>query len=477
MAKKKSLNIFYISLFISLLGYFLIGFSSSAFAYQYNLTSEDCHTLIDYYFGTDPGDNSPISKIHEYFPTQVANAQASYDILFFTFSSYNNDKWYHLYALNSSQITNVENLNNVNFMKITFTGTCYHRFINYNSYTNSNSYNTTSYTDTTITLGTGAQYRTRYLLYTNDFLGVTGPYQNVDILDLGASGLILNTNSNSQNLSIIDTTNYEVNFTTISDNMFGYFYNLDNSNVDVDDLGFWYYNGSEWVYKELFTRYHDNTYNHLNNNSYLTFNYNNSINADEIYINDFYKYYNVIYNYRIYNSNDFSNEHLYFLYTNSNTIISNNTIDLSTFTDSYYNQFEDLDLIINQNENTSKIINSIENSEDSFSGDEPTFNDLPGIEIEDISEDFFTWLLTSFLNVLNNNDNTYIDIPIYNENYRIYSDTFILTIEPLRTFINVGWWFICGVPFLKFIRRTIEKLRGGNIPLSDDKSDLLGNIL
>lgn len=113
------------------------------------------------------------------------------------------------------------------------------------------------------------------------------------------------------------------------------------------------------------------------------------------------------------------------------------------------------------------------------SGEEPTSSDLPSIEIEDISEDFFTWLLNSIIGVLNNNNNTYIDIPVYGQKatQRVYSNVFIMNIEPLKTFISLGWWFICGVPFLKFIRRTIEKLKGGEVPQSDEKSDLLGNVL
>lgn len=120
------------------------------------------------------------------------------------------------------------------------------------------------------------------------------------------------------------------------------------------------------------------------------------------------------------------------------------------------------------------------------SGDELTSGDLQsfGISIEEESgeklgqtKEFFTWVLTEFKSVLENNENTTLDIPIYTTHNEVRSDFFVLPNGILRTFISAGWWFIVGVPFIKYIRRTIQKIKGGDIPNSDEKSDLLGNIL
>lgn len=103
--------------------------------------------------------------------------------------------------------------------------------------------------------------------------------------------------------------------------------------------------------------------------------------------------------------------------------------------------------------------------------------DLPVLQIDDPSESFFTWLMEHIEDVLLDNNVTTLVIPIYDQNYEIRSDIFIFNIEPLKTFISIGWWFVCGVPILKWVRHFIETLRSGNIPQVDDKSDLLGNVL
>lgn len=108
---------------------------------------------------------------------------------------------------------------------------------------------------------------------------------------------------------------------------------------------------------------------------------------------------------------------------------------------------------------------------------EITIDDLPSIEVEDVSQEFFSWLLVKVKEVLDYNGVSILTIPIYNQNFEIRSDVFSLPNGVLKTFIQAGWYFIVGVPFLKFIRHFIEKIKGGNIPGADEKDDLLGNVL
>lgn len=121
-----------------------------------------------------------------------------------------------------------------------------------------------------------------------------------------------------------------------------------------------------------------------------------------------------------------------------------------------------------------EIVNALTNT--TFSGD-ITLESLPVIEIDDPSYNFFTWLLNNTQDAILFSGDTTLVIPLYKENYEIPSNIFVFNIEPLASFIRLSWWFVCGVPILKWVRHTIETLRSGNIPQVDDKSDLLGNVL
>lgn len=70
--------------------------------------------------------------------------------------------------------------------------------------------------------------------------------------------------------------------------------------------------------------------------------------------------------------------------------------------------------------------------------------------------------MNSILNILYNNNDSTLEIPLYNTTHYIRSDIYKLNIEPLKTFIQAGWWFIVGVPLLKYIRRSILRLKGVN---------------
>lgn len=70
------------------------------------------------------------------------------------------------------------------------------------------------------------------------------------------------------------------------------------------------------------------------------------------------------------------------------------------------------------------------------SGEQPTLQDLSVPEINDVTEDFFTWLMNNILNVLYNNNDSTLEIPLYNTTHYIRSDIYKLNIEPLKTFIQ-----------------------------------------
>ena len=110
-----------------------------------------------------------------------------------------------------------------------------------------------------------------------------------------------------------------------------------------------------------------------------------------------------------------------------------------TFSGDYNNEYNNQNNENITQENHDDLINTLTDS--TFSGDVS----LPTIEIEDPTGDFFTWFYTQFVSVLNNNNNTYITIPIWNTDYRVYSNVFVLPNGILREFIQarlvVGCWF------------------------------------
>lgn len=175
-------------------------------------------------------------------------------------------------------------------------------------------------------------------------------------------------------------------------------------------------------------------------------------------------------------------KYYYFYFKNDYTNMVGNVIYPNiTFSGDYIQEYQEQEttntIINNNNDNTEEIIAAINGLVDTnYSGD-PSSGDIYNIDIEDPTEDFFTWFYREFVRVLNNNNNVNLTLPIWKTNYTIPSNIFVLDIEPLRSFISLGWWVIVGVPFLKFIRRTIEKVKGGNVPVADEKSDLLGNIM
>ena len=191
---------------------------------------------------------------------------------------------------------------------------------------------------------------------------------------------------------------------------------------------------------------------------------------------------------RIYGNNQYVIQP-YFIYTMSDyTIINNGYLDITATINNYPTGFtyqdntnmaqqEDTNDNITNIDTNSQVIADALTSTELASGEEPTFEDLPSIEVDDDSEEFFTWLSSEIVRVLEDDSDTTLTIPILDQEFEIESNYFVLENGLLRTFISVGWWFIVGVPFLKYIRSSVEKLKGGDIPGASDKDDLLNHIL
>lgn len=420
----------------------VLGATSLSYCYQYKLTENDCDILIDYFFGTG---NQYQDQIKTYFKAQIEHCNQNYDIVFLSFYDRTHPT-YRLYGLNREQITSYTNLNNLNYMSITFTGIAYERSATYNGRNYGNQYYQGSPSNATIPLATGAQLNTRYLIYTNDFLDVEGPYQSGTLLEFSppvSFNIILNTDNNTKYFNITTDTGNDIlnipvlnsfNFGTLNDNTYIYYIH--------DLLGFWYWTGSNWTYKTIYNRNKDMVI--LKNNNYMSFNYFNDYEQANLYINDIVQYKNVIYHYQITNA-QFDSIDSYFLVGNNNTIISNNSIDTNNFGNDYLNQFNGLDNIINNNDNTTEIIDSItnidniDNTIDSYlSGDINSWsNDLGYSPLENPFSAFLFELVENVYTSLTVRQDVSLDFNHHNTtNWVINSRDFITPNSPVKNLIT-----------------------------------------
>lgn len=251
---------------------------------------------------------------------------------------------------------------------------------------------------------------------------------------------------------------------------------------DTTNLGVWvegFENGSDYLYNLVEIRPASTGYDYQVTGLVAT-------NQDYIHISNDYHYVSVptrilnfgkfyILSINYYVGSTLNNKN-YFYYINGGSSSGDSLILFSG--DPYMNTNQSTNAIINnQRSGDAGLIAALTDSTPPGSGDEPTIDDMPSIEMEDVSEEFFSWLLIKVKEVLDYNGVSNLTIPIYNQDFIISSDVFRLPNGVLRTFIQAGWYFIIGVPFLKYIRSTIEKLKGGNVPGADSKDDLLGNVL
>lgn len=266
----------------------------------------------------------------------------------------------------------------------------------------------------------------------------------------------LNTNSNTQYVNInTDTGNtltqvpiiYTNNFGTLEDNKYIYYLN--------DVLGFWFYNGSSWTYKQIYNRSKEMVL--LTNNKYMTFSYFNDYEEVNLSLTDLVTYTNVVYYYNVTNA-QFESANAYFIIGDSFTSISNNTIDTSSLPSDYNQQWKDLDTIINDNENTQQIIDNINDGQqvdsilDEFlivSGDD--FAESLGYSPHANSyADFIYQLIDDICDTLYDSGDVYFDYQLHGGPvYRIYSSNIYLPNGVLKTFISSALVF--GAIFILYM--------------------------
>ena len=456
---------------ILLLG-LLLGCYTTTYASYYELTDNDIDIICDNNFG----ENTTWSNLFYDKIKALKDEFYSYNydlIIINMYSSY-----YHqvdVFGTASSRIAGVNNLNNKNYMEIVMQGNGIKASIVPNGYNAVRVDRSSLSSPNTYPVGSGAQNRSNYLLYTND-LGTsgTGPYQNLEWLELTPPTIFeieLNIDSNTKYFNI--TTEYGNtinNIPVISENPFGTFYDNTYIYYIADTLTMWYFDGVNWREKTIFHQVKDRVL--LSNNDYMSYNYTNGNDYQEtlLTLNNLYKYENVVYHYTITN-NQLDVAEAFFLFGNSNTIINNNTIDTSNFGSDYYNQFKDLDIMINDNNNTSNVIDSINDGNNNiisaltstdFSGDIGS-GDFINYNVVDPTANFFDFLLGGISTIFLNNEEVYlpVNIPyISTETYYLSSDFFKVT-GPLLLLFNFLWVSFIIVPKINEVHEVIKTINMG----------------
>lgn len=326
-------------------------------------------------------------------------------------------------------------------------------------------YNTPSWF---VNTGPYTEDQQEFTFYINEL--VTTPY--VDILtDNGIGGIYT-----FENVPVL-----------YSSNNFGYLVDtLENHVLESDALGFYYLSGSGdmWTYKNIYER--TLGVNELYSNDYITVNYDSN-DYPHISLKNSVIFKNVLYVYNIYDSNQQQVNGIFYL-GDSSTVISGGLIDTSNFGDSYFNQFNGLDNIINNNDNTQAIIDNqnnntsaiISNINDDSNIDNIISGDLSG-DYEDFGakfgytpyEDPYLSFIWGFYNncatAMFRTGNFYIHFPLRNgTEYYIYANDIYLTNGTLKTFISTFLTFLIYFEICNMISHWITELETVNTDILKD---------
>lgn len=153
---------------------------------------------------------------------------------------------------------------------------------------------------------------------------------------------------------------------------------------------------------------------------------------------------------------------------NSNTE-QNTTID---YTDNIQNVQNSVDKMQETQQETNEFLKNDTINDSNFN--------LPSIEIEDPTANFFDTLFVGLYNAFTSTENKTISFKIFNTEININSSDFnFLNLEEfnlLRFLLEIFWVVGIGMFILKDIRRMIEKLKNGdidNIANNDIKADMV----
>lgn len=152
------------------------------------------------------------------------------------------------------------------------------------------------------------------------------------------------------------------------------------------------------------------------------------------------------------------------------TTIPNYTQDLNNIKNEIGNVNNNLENLGNKIESGNKeVVNQIESVKDFLSGDTNiTDNELlekfPEVEIEDPSEDFFSWIFSQLENVFLSTEPQTFEFSLFTENkYTVSSEQIKVPENAIKTLIALSTSFGIFYWILKDVRKTINKVKEGSI--------------
>lgn len=136
--------------------------------------------------------------------------------------------------------------------------------------------------------------------------------------------------------------------------------------------------------------------------------------------------------------------------------------------------------ILGAQQETNNKLDNIENTITDTSVPPDSDFDLPTIEVNDSTANFFDTLFTGIYNAFNTNEDTTISFTIFSKTITINSADFRMLNDSrftiLRNLLESSWYFAIGYMILKDIRHIFDKIKTGNIEnavSNDIKADMV----
>lgn len=158
--------------------------------------------------------------------------------------------------------------------------------------------------------------------------------------------------------------------------------------------------------------------------------------------------------------------------TSSGTIDENGNINIETNTDVVIDTTPITDSI---DKSTQDIINKLE--EPPTTTDDDFKNNFVDTEIEDPSDDFFTWIFDNLENIFLSTEEQTLEFSLYTDNvYEISTNQIIVPDGILKTLVGLSCDFGICYWILKDVRKTINKVKEGSIESLADE-DITANMV
>ena len=412
----------------------LLGLFTTSYASGYTLTRVDSDKIAAKY-------NYSSAKATGFW-NAINDAQNNYDTIVINCYTANYGTWL-LTAFNSSQVTNMTNVENINYMTVTCSGTSSQYGNDGNNYWKINRDNQNW------TLGSGSQKRSAYMFISNNFYTYeNAPWENIEVIGPFTAPFSFVEASTD---TYADVWSYEdVPFYTATNNEDLYIGNLivpDSVVAELTHYNNFYYRYGTWQFRELPSNSIYLEYLGEQNNSYYF----------ETYLKKDYFYENTLYNivWTDYSTDPYTLASANFYIKNINTVITNGVLDTSqTFSGDYYQQYEQEQQDIKDIDNISQGVADVilDDSEvntilDNFntSGEIAAYFGYQNFNEDQDSvffegKDIIFYCISETIEELMRSGDEHINISFHGEPYRTIHSRYFKTPSDNMLFIFLKWF-------------------------------------